>query len=105
MSETTGFDKVMTEAIGEAFNDLVENHGFVLPVMCIAVSRNGSVLVTRYYADGDAGAAAETIAEHYPDPRGFVTPIYVMWVDMGGIAERPALQGFVADGKDLKWVH
>lgn len=75
----------LTEALASALTAMIEQ-GMQLPIYCVSVSANGSVLACHYVEDGD-GLDCRMVAEHIEEA-GFAVPINVIFSDSSGKAEK-----------------
>ena len=77
----------LARQIGGVISDLIEK-GFELPIIAVAVSVNGSVVVARYrQPTAGEGLICDALAQHYED-QVFRTPINLMFTDAEGDAAR-----------------
>ncbi len=74
------------EVMRRALQELVNDRDFELPLTCVSVSANGSVLAVEYCEVGE-DVEAYTVCEHYNEP-GFKLPINIFLVDPRGVAAR-----------------
>ena len=81
---TTNDRDHLADVIGETLQELVNDRDFELPLTCVSVSANGSVLAVEYCAVG-GDVEAYTVCEHYNEP-GFKLPINIFLVDPRGVA-------------------
>lgn len=82
-------DEVTTE-VARTLKRLVNDEDFELPIQCVVLARNGSLLAVRYRpvaeieaADGQTGLTCDILAESYADNL-FILPVNIMFVDATG---------------------
>jgi hypothetical protein len=80
-------EKGLTEAIASALSAVIE-HGFNLPIYCVIIGSDGSLMAWHYISGNGPDLDCRMIAEHLENGIGLRFPINMFFSDSSGTAER-----------------